>query len=172
MRLELHNLERNWHSQSDMFLWAPEQKILWAVDMFHPDAAPWIHWGESTDPWFAFDMPDLIMEKYDFNFIVTGHERFAGTQEHLKTYQAFISDMKQTMLEVAQSKWFQVTAKEAETRYSESAQHFKYKDSITTTSNACATKMIEKWAGRVRNATLNMQENCQTMFMHVIILDP
>lgn len=172
LRLELRNLESNWHSQSDLLLWAPEQKILWAVDMFHPDAAPWIHWGESTDPWFAFNMPERLMADYDFNFIVTGHERFAGTPTHLKTYQALIHDMKKTMLEVVQSEWFHITAKEAETRYDESAQHFKYKDSITTAANACATKMIEKWAGKVRNATLNMQENCQTMFMHLVILDP
>lgn len=172
LHLELKNLERNWHSQSDMLIWAPKKKILWAVDMFHPDAAPWIHWGESTDPWFAFGLPDLLLSEYDFNFIVTGHERFAGTKEHLRTYQAFIADMKKTMMGVVQSEWFKIAAQEAETRYDESAQHFKYKDSIITASNACATKMIEKWAGRLRNTTLNMQENCQTMFMHLVILDP
>lgn len=172
LRLELRDLERNWHSQSDMLVWAPEQKILWAVDMFHPDAAPWIHWGESTDPWFAFGMPDLLLAEYDFNFIVTGHERFAGTQEHLKTYQAFIVDMKQTMMGIVQSEWFQAAAAEAELRFDESAQHFKYKDSITTASNACAAQMIQKWVGALRNTTLNMQENCQTMFMHLVILDP
>ena len=41
-----------------------------------------------------------------------------------------------------------------------------------TASNVCAQQMIEKWQGKVRNAELNMIENCQTMFMHLVVLDP
>ncbi|WP_376873411.1 MBL fold metallo-hydrolase [Albirhodobacter sp. R86504] len=171
-RLELTNLDRNWHSQSDMIAWAPEQKILFAVDMFHPDAAPWIHWGESTDPWFAFGLPDLLLANYDFNFVVTGHERFAGTREHMQTYQAFIGDMKQTLMEVAQSEWYATLMAEGARHYQQTSTHYTYKHGISTASDACATKMIEKWAGRLRNVELNMAENCQTMFMHLIVLDP
>lgn len=171
-RLELKDLDRNWHSQSDMIAWAPEQKILFAVDMFHPDAAPWIHWGESTDPWFAFSLPDLLLKTYDFNFVVTGHERFAGTQEHMQTYKAFIGDMKQTLMGIVQSDWYHAVMMETERRFDESAAHFNYKHGIMTGANACATHMIEKWAGKIRNVELNMVENCQTMFMHLVVLDP
>jgi len=171
-RLELKDLDRNWHSQSDMIAWAPEQKILFATDMFHPDAAPWIHWGESADPWFAFGLPDLLLETYDFNFVVTGHERFPGTQDHMRTHQAFIGDMKQTLMGIVQSDWYKAVMMEGEQRYGETAMHPTYKHGITTASNACATKMIEKWAGKIRNADLNMAENCQTMFIHLIVLDP
>jgi glyoxylase-like metal-dependent hydrolase (beta-lactamase superfamily II) len=171
-RLELKDLDSNWHSQSDMIAWAPEQKILFAVDMFHPDAAPWIHWGESTDPWFAFGLPDMLLNTYDFDFVVTGHERFAGTQQHMQTYQAFIGDMKQTLMGIVQSDWYRSVMMESERRYDETAAHFSYKHGITTASNACASQMIEKWAGKVRNVELNMAENCQTMFMHLVVLDP
>lgn len=171
-RLELRDLDRNWHSQSDMIAWAPDQGILFAVDMFHPDAAPWIHWGESTDPWFAFGLPDLLLDTYDFNFVVTGHERFPGTQEHMQTYRAFIGDMQQTLLGIVQSDWYQTVMMESERRFDETAAHFLYRHGITTASNACATHMIENWAGRLRNVELNMAENCQTMFMHLIVLDP
>ena len=172
LRLEMKDLGRNWHSQDDIVIWAPEQKILFTVDMFHPDAAPWIHWGESSDPWFAYGMPDRLLEAYDFNFVIVGHERIVGTQEHMKTYQAFIADMKKTMMGVVQSEWYQSAAKEARSRITPSAQHYFYKANIMTAANACADEMIEKWQGRVRNAELNMVENCQTMFMHLVILDP
>lgn len=172
LTLEFKNLKRNWHSQTDMIAWAPEQKILFTVDMFHPDAAPWIHWGESTDPWFAFGMPDMLLAEYDFNFIITGHERIVGTPEYLRTYQAFIGDMKQTLMEVVQSDWYKAAMGEVKTRYDESASHYVYKSGIITASNACAAQMIEKWQGKLRNAELNMVENCQTMFMHLVVLDP
>ncbi|MDV7141565.1 MBL fold metallo-hydrolase [Tropicimonas sp. TH_r6] len=172
LRLEMHDLERNWHSQSDMLIWAPEQKILWAIDMFHPDAAPWIHFGESTDPWFAFGLPDRLLAEYDFNFVITGHERIVGTPEHMELYSSFIKDMKQTIGGIVQSDWYHTEMAEVATRYDESAAHYIYKAGIMTASNACAEQMIEKWDGTLRNAPLNMVENCQTMFMHQIVLDP
>ena len=70
------------------------------------------------------------------------------------------------------SDWYRSAMKEAETRYSESASHYIYKNGIMTASNACAQQMIAKWQGKVRNAQLNMVENCQTMFMHLVVLDP
>ena len=172
LRLEMKDLGRNWHSQDDMVIWAPQQKILFAIDMFHPDAAPWIHWGESSDPWFAFGLPDLLLKQYDFNFVIVGHERIVGTPEHMKTHKAFIDDMKKTIMGIVQSESFQTGAKEAAARYSPNATHYIYKEAITAVSNACATQMIEKWQGKLRNAPLNMVENCQTMFIRLAILEP
>lgn len=126
LRLELKTLGRNWHSQDDVIIWAPKQKILFAIDMFHPDAAPWIHWGESSDPWFAFGLPDMLLKQYDFNFVIVGHERIVGTPEHMKTYQAFIDDMKKTLGGILNSDWYQSAMKEATGRYSESASHYLY----------------------------------------------
>jgi len=170
--LELKDLGRNWHSQDDIIIWAPQQKILWAVDMFHPDAAPWIHWGESADPWFAFGLPETLLKIYDFNFVIVGHERIVGTPEHMMTYRAFIEDMKKTMLEVVKSDGYKAAMAEAAVKYEPTATHYLYKAGITAASEACAAKMIEKWEGKIRNASLNMQENCETMFVHQIILDP
>ena len=172
LRLEMKDLGRNWHSQDDIVIWAPEQKILFAIDMFHPDAAPWIHWGESSDPWFAFGLPDLLLKQYDFNFVIVGHERIVGTPEHMKTYHAFIDDMKKTLMGIAQSEWFQACGQGGGRRYSPAATHYVYKEPDHDRLERLCQQMIEKWQGRVRNASLNMVENCQTMFMHLVILDP
>ena len=80
--------------------------------------------------------------------------------------------MKKTLGGILNSDWYQSAMKEATGRYSESASHYLYKSGIMTASNACAQQMIEKWQGKVRNAELNMIENCQTMFMHLVVLDP
>ena len=172
LRLEMKDLGRNWHSQDDMVIWAPQQKILFAIDMFHPDAAPWIHWGESSDPWFAFGLPAQLLKQYDFNFVIVGHERIVGTPQHMATYQAFIDDMEKTIMGIAQSEAFQIGAKETAERYSPSATHYAYKETAMAAASTCAAQMIEKWQGKLRNVPLNMVENCQTMFMHQVILDP
>ena len=170
--LEMRDLGRNWHSQQDVIMFAPEEKILFAIDMFHPDAAPWIHWGESSDPMFAFALPGMLLDEYDFNFVIVGHERIAGTPEHMQTYKELIDDMQQIIFGIAQSDWFQAAGKERERRYDESARHFLYKDGLMAASKACGQEVIERWSGRLRNVSLNAVENCQTMFVHLIILDP
>jgi len=172
LRLELKDLGFNWHSQDDMIIWAPEQKILFAVDMFHPDAAPWIHFGESSDPWSAFGLPEMLMENYDFNFVIVGHERIVGTPEHMQTYKTFVDDMMKTIGEIGKSPWFMATVKETTEHYEPTAMHYVYKDTVMAVANACAAQMIQKWKGKVRNASLNMIENCQTMTIHVLFLDP
>lgn len=172
LRLEMKDLGRNWHSQDDIVIWAPEQKILIAVDMFHPDAAPWIHWGESSDPFFAFGLPDMLLEQYDFNFVIVGHERIVGTPEHMETYKAFKDDMMRTIMGVVQGEPFQAEAKAAAERYGPAETHHAYKDTVMAGANACAEQMIVKWQDKIRNASLNMVENCQTMFVHLVILDP
>lgn len=172
LRLEFKDLERNWHSQTDSIMYAPQQKLLFAIDMFHPDAAPWIHWGESTDPMFAFMLPEKLLNGYDFEFVITGHERIVGTRAHMETYKELIEDMKQSIFDIAKSETFHKGYGETMSRYSAGAEHWIYKEFIMTASNACADQFIDNWTGRVRNVRLNAVENCQTMFMHLIILDP
>lgn len=172
LRLEFKDLGRNWHSQDDTIMYAPQQKILFATDMFHADAAPWIHFGESSDPAFAFMLPGMLLDTYDFEFVIAGHERIVPTHAHMETYKALIEDMQKIIFEVVKSPAFQTAAKETASRYTAGSEHWGYKETIMTASNMCANKVIENWEGRVRNIRLNAVENCQTMFIHQIILDP
>ncbi len=172
LRLELKDLERNWHSQSDTIAYAPQQKILLAIDTFHADAAPWIHFGESSDPMFAFQLPQILLDSYNFEFMVTGHERIVATRAHLELYKELVEDMKKIVIEVAQSRPFHAMVKETQARYSDGAEHWVYKETIMNAAEMCAAKFNERWAGRVRNVQLNSVENFQMMFMQLAILNP
>lgn len=171
LRLELRDLAENWHSQSDTLAYAPQQKILMAIDTFHADAAPWIHFGESSNPMYAFHLPEILLE-YDFNFMVTGHERIIATRAHLKQYKELVDDMKKIVFEVAQSPAFHALAKESMMRYSDGQEHWIYKENIINAAKMCSAKFIGRWAGKVRNVNLNMEENFQMMFMQLAILNP
>lgn len=172
LRLELKKLSGNWHSQDDMVIWAPEQKILFAIDSFHPGAAPWIHWGESSNAFFNFGLARLLLDTYDFNFVIVGHERIVGTPEHLELHAEFVADMQQTIVGIARSEAFQLAAKQAAERNRPANRHYSYKQTVMSGAEACAAAMIPKWIGRIRNVQLNMVENCQTMFIRLVILDP
>lgn len=171
--LEMKDLGRNWHSQQDVIMYAPKQKILIAIDMFHPDAAPWIHFGESSDPMFAFGLPDLLLNSYDFDFVVVGHEKIIGTRAHMEKYKALLIDMQNILLEVVKSPAYQKLMEQTDKRFSEYEVHYKYKAGITSVMNLCAQKLIDSdWSEKVRNIELNAAENFQTMFTHIIVLDP
>jgi hypothetical protein len=144
-----------------------------AIDSFHADAAPWIHFGEASNPMYAFGLPDLLLEMYpDFDFMVTGHERFPATPAYLKQYKELVEDMKRIVFEVAQSPAFHALAKETMLRYRDGQEHWIYKENIMNAAKMCTAKFIERWAGKVRNVNLNMEENFQMMFMQLAILNP
>nr|WP_232349056.1 MBL fold metallo-hydrolase [Neptunomonas qingdaonensis] len=173
LRLEFKDFDRNWHSQSDSIVYAPQQKILLATDTFHADAAPWIHFGESTDPMMTWMLPEIVLNEYpDFELIINGHERIVPTRAHWETYKELIEDMKKIVFEVAKSPAFQAMAKETAQRYADGSEHAIYKETIMTAASMCAEKFNEKWAGRVRNVRLNSVENFQMMFIQLVILNP
>ncbi len=173
LRLEFKDYDRNWHSQSDIVVYAPQQKILLATDTFHADAAPWIHFGEATDPMMTWMLPQILLDDYpDFEFIINGHERIVPTRAHWETYKELIDDMKKITFEVAKSPAFHAMAEETARRYSDGAEHWIYKENIMTAAKMCADKFNQKWVGRVRNVRLNSVENFQMMFIQLITLNP
>lgn len=172
LRLEFKDLEKNWHSHSDSLAYAPKQKILLATDTFHADAAPWLHFGEASDPIMTWKLPDYILDNYDFDLIINGHERIVPTREHFQTYQNMIADMKKFTYEAAASPEFQEKAKETMKRYSDGSEHWIYKEVIEAGADLCAAKWEETWSGRVRNVRLNSKENCQMMWMQLMVINP
>ncbi|MGB5686785.1 MAG: hypothetical protein WBM35_13295 [Candidatus Electrothrix sp.] len=112
------------------------------------------------------------MTTTDFEFMVTGHERIVATRPHLELYKELLEDMKNIVFEVAKSPAFHALAKETESRYSDGAMHWVNKENIINGAKMCTAKFIDRWAGRVRNVNLNMEENFQMMFMQLMILNP
>jgi glyoxylase-like metal-dependent hydrolase (beta-lactamase superfamily II) len=173
LRLEFRDFDRNWHSQSDSIAYAPQQKILLATDTFHADAAPWIHFGEATDPMMTWQLPTILLDLYpDFEFIINGHERIVPTRAHWQQYKALIEDMQKIVYEIAKSPQYHAMVEETARRYSDGSEHAIYKENIMTAAKMCADKFNERWVGRVRNVRLNSVENFQMMFMHLMILNP
>ncbi|MFC1234165.1 MBL fold metallo-hydrolase [Vibrio sp. F74] len=173
LRLEFKNYSRNWHSHDDSVVYAPKQNILFAIDTFHAKSAPWIHFGEATDPMMTWKLPQILLNDYpNAEFIITGHEKIVATHADLEQYRDLIKDMQDIMHGVMESEAFHATMKEAHRRYKDGSEWWNYREGIDLAADMAAQKFIERWAPKVRNASLNAEENFKMMFMQFAILNP
>ena len=92
-----------YHSSGDLIIYAPRQKVLMVVDLFHPGAAPFAGFGITIDLAAHLQAHDLIIEEYDFNVLIPGHTEILATKAHLETNRAFILSMQEIVLKAVDS---------------------------------------------------------------------
>lgn len=173
LRLEFKNYARNWHSHDDSVVYAPKQKVLFAIDTFHAKSAPWIHFGEATDPMMSWKLPQILLDDYpEAEFIITGHERIVAMHEDLEQYRDLVKSMHDILFEVVNSDGFKATMKEAHMRYKDGSEWWNYREGIDLAADLASAKFVEQWGPKVRNASLNAKENFKMMFMQYMILNP
>jgi len=166
--LQLFNLGRSWHSQQDIVIWSPRHKVLEVIDYFHQDAAPWLNFAESRDAIFNFAVADILLEKFDFEIFISGHERIVGTRKHLEQHRDFLKDMQVAVMQAFQT----INIPEIRARYTESSTHAWFLAILNAVSEECSTTMQAQWRGKIRNVDLLMFENCRTMVMYLGLESP
>jgi glyoxylase-like metal-dependent hydrolase (beta-lactamase superfamily II) len=68
--LELHYIGP-FHSEGDIVIYSPEHKIAMAVDLFHPEAAPYKGFGVTIDLNEHLKAHDTLVDNFDFEVIPT-----------------------------------------------------------------------------------------------------
>ena len=76
------------HSKGDIVIYSPAHKVIMAVDLFHPNAAPFQFMGITRDVGEHIAVHDKLLAM-DWEVIVSGHEPILGTPEHLKFNKEF-----------------------------------------------------------------------------------
>ena len=76
------------HSKGDIVVYSPAHKVIMAVDLFHPNAAPFQYFGIARDMGEHIAAHDKILAM-DWEIIISGHEPILGTPEHLKFNKEF-----------------------------------------------------------------------------------
>ena len=128
-----------YHSSGDIIIYAPRQKVVMVVDLFHPGAAPFAGFGVTIDLAAHLQAHDLIIEEYDFNVLISGHTQILGTKTHLETNRAFILSMQEIVQQAIES----LTS-----------------DEVTQT---CVDMTIEQWEGILDNLEDRVAANCIKM---------
>ena len=133
-----------YHSAGDLVIYAPRQKVLMVVDLFHPGSAPFAGFGVTIDLGAHLQAHDLLIEEYDFDVMIPGHTGILATKAHLETNRAFIL----SMLEIVQQAIESVPA-----------------DEVIQT---CFDKTIALWDGILDNLEDRVAANCVKMAEYVL----
>jgi glyoxylase-like metal-dependent hydrolase (beta-lactamase superfamily II) len=91
VKLELSYKGQN-HCEGNIFIYAPKQKVLAAIDIISPGWTPFKNCDASESFRGWVEAHDQILE-YDFNAIVAGHCNRWGTREDAITAREYTNDM-------------------------------------------------------------------------------
>jgi glyoxylase-like metal-dependent hydrolase (beta-lactamase superfamily II) len=132
------------HSEGDIVIYSPQHKVAMAVDLFHPEAAPYKAFGVTVNLDEHLKAHDTLVEDFDFDVLVSGHEQILGTKEHIKTDKEFIlSVMDNTQL----------------------AMELVSEDKVIPT---CVDMTIEQWQGKLADLDRFMVEHCTAMKQYLL----
>jgi len=127
------------HSMGDIVIYSPAKKIVMAVDLFHPDAAPYKGFGVTVNLDEHLKAHDTLVEEFDFDVLVSGHEQILGTKDHIKTDKEFVLSVMNITRE---------------------AMDLVSEDEVIQT---CVDDTTEQWQGRLADLDKFMVEHCTAM---------
>jgi glyoxylase-like metal-dependent hydrolase (beta-lactamase superfamily II) len=127
------------HSEGDMIILAPKQKVVMAVDLFHPGAAPYKAFGVTVNLDTHIQAHDALVNDFDFDVLISGHEQILGTKDHIKIDKEFVLSM------------MEITNQAIQTVSS---------DEVIQT---CVDNTLELWQGKLNDLEKYMVEHCTAM---------
>ena len=136
------------HSKGDIVIYSPAHKVVMAVDLFHPNAAPFQYFGITRDMGEHLLAHDKLLAM-DWDIIISGHEPILGTPEHLKFNKEFtlgVLDNAITAIQTTQP----------------SANYFG------DLANKCAKLTVEQYSD-LKDIEVYPVENCVTMVFYAMI---
>lgn len=91
VRLELAYKGAN-HTPGNIFIHAPEHRVLTKIDILSPGQSPFFHADASENISGWLEAHDQILE-YDFDYLITGHLTRYGTREDVEAAREYFNDM-------------------------------------------------------------------------------
>ena len=133
--IELHHLG-NFHSNGDILILLPEQKVAMLVDLFRPNASPYRAFGVTPDIDLYLQTHDTL-QNFDFDVLISGHTTLLATKEHIKTNKEFTLSVM------------------------ENAE--KALDMDGNVAETCAQLTIAQWEDKLSNLDTFMIDHCNAM---------
>ena len=88
---------------------------------------------------------DTLVNDFDFDVLISGHEQILGTKQHIKTDKEFVLSVMDNV-----------------------RQAMKESESANDVTAKCVELTIQQWQERLRDLEKFMTENCQTMHQYVL----
>ena len=152
----------NNHLPGNIFIYAPNQKVLMLVDVIFPGWAPFPYLATAKDVAGFIKAHDIALNNYDFNTFVGGHLTRLGTINDVIVQREFVSDLERAAAQANQHVSFGEIAKEVGGGQQQPFI-FSLAKRADAVSENCANKMLPKWENRLGGAQQFMSAHCYTM---------
>ena len=147
------------HTPGNIFIYAPEQKVLMLVDVVFPGWSPFKNLALAEDVPAYLDAHDLILE-YDFDTYIGGHVTRLGTSEDVETQKEYLQDIQDNVQLAAQTVDFFAIAQQ--TGFENPWLLVDtYLDAISQT---CADATIPDWVDRLGGVEEFTDDHCFSLY--------
>src|SRR5690242_6474488 len=148
------------HLPGNIFIYAPNQKVLMLVDIIFPGWVPFPYLAIAKDVAGFIKSHDIALNNYDFDTLVGGHLTRLGTRNDVIIQKQFVSDLEKAAGKANQEVLFSKVASQVG-RFDDPWLIFsKYIDAV---NENCANTMMPKWENRLGGAQQFMSTHCFTM---------
>ncbi|MDH3340249.1 MAG: MBL fold metallo-hydrolase [Nitrosopumilus sp.] len=143
------------HEPGNIFIYAPNQKVLMLVDIIFPG------WTPFKDLAMAQDVPEFIAAhdkvlEYDFDIFIGGHLTRLGTPEDVQIQKEYFQDIQASAGKANQEVSFMAIGQEF--GFSNPWLVFQiYADAIT---QQCTDEVVPKWIDRLGGVDLFTYDHC------------
>ena len=143
------------HEPGNIFIYAPQQKVLMVVDVIFPGWTPFKDLAMAQDVPAFLDAHDKILE-YDFDTYVGGHLTRLGTTEDVKIQQEYFQDIEENAAIANQEVSFMEIGQEV--GFENPWLVFQiYADTI---SQQCTDATVPDWIDRLGGVDLFTYDHC------------
>ena len=143
------------HEPGNIFIYAPQQKVLMVVDLVFPGWTPFKDLAMAHDVPAFLAAPDKILE-YDFDTYVGGHLTRLGTVEDVQIQQEYFQDIQNSAAKANQEVSFMAIGQDV--GFSNPWLVFQiYADQIT---QQCTDEVVPKWIDQLGAVDLFTYDHC------------
>jgi glyoxylase-like metal-dependent hydrolase (beta-lactamase superfamily II) len=143
------------HTPGNIFIYAPQQKVLMLVDVVFPGWVPFKDLALAEDVPFFINAHDKILE-YDFETFIGGHLTRLGTPEDVKIQQEYFDDIQKNAATANQQVDFMAIGQEV--GFENIWLVFQiYADAVT---QQCTDDTVPDWIDRLGGADLFTYDHC------------
>lgn len=150
----------NNHLPGNIFIYAPNQKVLMLVDIIFPGWVPFPYLAVSKDIAGYIKAHDIVLNNYDFDTFVGGHLTRLGTINDVIVQKEFISDLEKAAGKSNNEILFSDIAKQVGIFDNPWLIFSKYIDAV---DEKCVQDMLPKWENKLGGARDVMSTLCFAM---------
>lgn len=149
-----------YHQNGNIFIYAPQHKILMAVDQFSPGGTPWKHLATTPHVPSYIQSYDQALN-YDFDVYVSGHG--IGTKDDVQLEKEYVNDLKNNAgFAISNVNFTEATKNANKSNNAEVTE--AYFNSMT---DVCVDRTDGKWKGKLQGVGVWTDEHCEKMIISI-----